>query len=99
MLRWYHTTGGARIAATLAPAGRMALTNYLSQSLLCVLLFTGAGLGLIGTVPPLGVLAIAFAIFAAQLPVSAWWMRRHRYGPVEWLLRAVTNAEWPAWRR
>jgi len=77
----------------------MALTNYLSQSLICALIFTGLGLGLIGQVPPAGVLAIALGIFAAQLVLSARWMRTHRYGPVEWILRAVTNAQWPAWRR
>lgn len=99
MLTWFHRRSGARVAAALAPAGRMALSNYLGQSLLCVLIFTGAGLGLIGSVPPAGILAIAVAIFAAQAVVSAGWLRTHRYGPAEWLLRAVTNVERPAWRR
>ncbi len=99
MLTWFHRPSGARVAALLAPAGRMALTNYLAQSLLCVLLFTGVGLGLIGTAPPVVVLGIAVAIFAGQVTLSRWWMRQYRYGLVEWLLRAVTNAERPAWRR
>lgn len=84
-----------RIAAELAPAGRMALTNYLGQSLLAVLVFTGVGLGLVGRVGPATVLVIAVAIFAGQLWFSRWWLGRHRYGPVEWVLRAVTNAERP----
>jgi uncharacterized protein len=99
MLRLFHTPTGHHISAALAPAGQMALTNYLGQSLICALIFTGFGLGLIGQVPPAGVLAIALGIFAAQLALSARWMRTHRYGPVEWILRAVTNAEWPARRR
>ncbi|OKI63968.1 DUF418 domain-containing protein [Micromonospora sp. CB01531] len=99
MLRLFQTRMGRHISVALAPAGRMALTNYLSQSLICALIFTGLGLGLIGQVPPAGVLAIALGIFAAQVVLSARWMRTHRYGPVEWILRAVTNAERPAWRR
>ncbi|MGW5669541.1 DUF418 domain-containing protein [Micromonospora sp. NPDC003776] len=67
--------------------------------LICALIFTGLGLGLIGRVPPAGVLALALGIFATQLALSALWMRTHRYGPVEWILRAATNAECPPWRR
>ena len=84
-----------RFAEELAPAGRMALTNYLGQSLLAVLVFTGVGLGLVGRVGPATVLLVAVAIFAVQLWFSRWWLARHRYGPVEWVLRAVTNAERP----
>ncbi|GAA5107981.1 DUF418 domain-containing protein [Haloechinothrix salitolerans] len=98
LLRLCHTAWGTTIAELLAPAGRMALSNYLGQSLICVVLFTGVGFGLVGTVPPLAVLGIAIAIFAAQLVASAGWMRTHRYGPVEWLLRAATNVETPPWR-
>jgi uncharacterized protein len=52
-----------------------------------------------GTVGPLASFAFAFAIFAAQLLLSRWWMQRFAYGPVEWLLRAFTNLELPAMRR
>ncbi|MET7398980.1 DUF418 domain-containing protein [Dactylosporangium sp. NPDC005572] len=90
MLSVFQTSAGHRLATALAPAGRMALTNYLLQSLILALVFTGLGLGLIGRVPPLAVAAIALALFAAQLVASAAWLRWHRYGPVEWLLRALT---------
>ncbi|CFL92133.1 Predicted membrane protein [Bordetella pertussis] len=89
---------GARLARWLAPAGRMALTNYLLQSLVCAVLFTAWGLRWVGTLAPLSVLGLAVLVFALQLPWSAWWLRRHAYGPVEWLLRALTLARWPAWR-
>ncbi|WP_326611789.1 DUF418 domain-containing protein [Streptomyces scopuliridis] len=98
LLRVFRTARGARLAEVLAGPGRMALTNYLSQSLLCVLIFTGIGLGLIGRVPYAAVLAIAVAIYSVQLVWSAWWMRRFRMGPVEWLLRAATHLERPAMR-
>ena len=87
------------LARGLAPAGRMALSNYLMQSVVCAFLFTGWGLRLSGSVSPGVGLLIAVAIFLAQLPLSAWWLRRHAYGPVEWLLRALTIGAWPAWRR
>lgn len=71
----------------LAPVGRMALTNYLMQSLLCALLLQGAGFGLGAKLPPAGWLAIAGAIMLAQLFFSRWWLSHHRQGPVEYLHR------------
>ncbi|WP_241121750.1 DUF418 domain-containing protein, partial [Achromobacter xylosoxidans] len=94
-----RTRPGAWLARCLAPTGRMALTNYLMQSLLCALIFKAWGLRLSGSVSPGAGVLIAVAIFVAQLPLSAWWLRRHAYGPVEWLLRALTIGAWPAWRR
>ncbi|WUI04038.1 DUF418 domain-containing protein [Spirillospora sp. NBC_00431] len=88
----------AALASALAPAGRMAATNYIAQSLVFALVYTGYGLALVDRVPPLGVVAIAVATFLLQLAASAWWLRRHPYGPVEWVMRAVTNAKKPAWR-
>ncbi|MER6916528.1 DUF418 domain-containing protein [Streptomyces sp. NPDC000594] len=98
LLRLLHRGRLGRTAALLAPAGRMTLTNYLGQSLVCALLFTGYGAGLVGRVSPPAVVLIALALFTAQALASRHWLRRHRYGPVEWLLRAVTHAAWPAWR-
>lgn len=97
LLLAFRTPAGARVREALAPAGRMALTNYLAQSLVCALLFTGYGLGLVGHLRPLAVLGAAAAVFLVQLPLSAWWLRRHPYGPVEWALRALTHWSRPAW--
>ncbi|MGW7053938.1 DUF418 domain-containing protein [Streptomyces sp. NPDC054887] len=91
LLLWFGTPGGARAAGILAPAGRMALTNYLTQSLVMALIFTGYGLALYeraGIAVPLG---LALLLYAAQLPLSARLLRRHRLGPVEWALRAFTH--------
>lgn len=85
--------------ALLADTGRMALSNYLLQSAVCAWLFLAYGARLMGSVSPLGALALAAVIFGLQLPLSRWWLRRHAYGPVEWLLRALTIAAWPRWRR
>ncbi len=95
----FRTRALGGLAAWLAPAGRMALSNYLMQSVICAFLFTGWGLRLFALVSPLATVGIAVAIFAAQLPWSAWWLKHHAYGPVEWFLRALTIGALPPWRR
>lgn len=89
---------GAVLGAWLAPAGRMALTNYLLQSLVCAIVFTAWGWALIGVLAPPQVALLALLIYLVQLGLSRWWMRSHAYGPVEWLLRALTHWHRPPWR-
>ncbi|WP_411112033.1 DUF418 domain-containing protein [Streptomyces sp. c-19] len=98
VLRLANGRHGRAVIAALAPAGRMTLTDYLTQSLACALLFTGYGAGLVGRVPPTGVASIALTLFAAQALASRWWLDRHPYGPAEWGLRAWTSLSWPDWR-
>jgi len=74
----------------LAPLGRMALTNYLLQSLIATLIFYGYGLGLFGQVGIAGGVLITIAIYLVNYAVSHWWLRRYRFGPVEWLWRTLT---------
>jgi uncharacterized protein len=94
-MRVFAGPRGQAIARTLAPAGRMALSNYLLQSLVLSLLFTGYGLGLMGQISPLGCIVVAVTLFGMQLWLSRAWLSRHAYGPVEWLLRAITIGAWP----
>jgi len=82
-----------KLLAPLQDAGRMALTNYLLQSVGCTLLFYSYGLGWYGQVSPLYGLLLAVAIFGMQVWVSSLWMRRYRFGPVEWLWRCLTYGE------
>ncbi|MGW6857470.1 DUF418 domain-containing protein [Streptomyces xanthophaeus] len=98
MLLFLDTARGARVTALLAPAGRMALTNYLSQSLVMALVFTAYGFALYDRLGPGVVVLGALVLYAVQLAVSARLMARHRYGPVEWFLRAVTLAGLPRGR-
>ncbi|KFN44824.1 hypothetical protein N789_02070 [Arenimonas oryziterrae DSM 21050 = YC6267] len=90
---------GDGLRAWLAPAGRMALTNYLTQSVLGTLLFLHYGLGLWGQVGRAGQVGLVLAIYALQLVFSRWWLSRFKYGPMEWLWRAITYWQWPALRR
>jgi uncharacterized protein len=79
-----------RILNILAPAGRMALTNYLMQTVIAVLMFYGYGLGLYGSVGPLGTTLIAVLIFSVQVMFSSVWLRFFNYGPMEWVWRQLT---------
>lgn len=74
----------------IAAVGRMALTHYLTQSLIATTLFYGYGFGLAGHVGKLGIIGIALLIFAAQIGSSVWWLKYFRYGPLEWLWRSLT---------
>ncbi len=82
-----------RVLGVAAPVGRMALTNYLAQSLLGIGLFYGIGLGLSGRVGPAVWTVMGLALFAGQIAASAWWLRRFRYGPMEWLWRRLTYGQ------
>lgn len=83
----------------LAPAGRMALTHYLMQSLVASTLFYGYGLGQFGQWGPAMLLALAVVVFALQVLASHWWLARFRFGPVEWLWRWWTYGHRPPLRR
>jgi uncharacterized protein len=99
MMLFFGSKAGERLRNLLAPAGRMALSNYLMQSLFAALIFHGYGLGLIGKVSPLATVLIALGIFTAQLFISRWWMARFVYGPLEWVLRFITIWRPPQWRK
>jgi uncharacterized protein len=87
LLLWPHAKGVLR---HLAPAGRMALTNYLMQTVLGISIFYGIGFGLIGSLPPAGFYAVAAGIYAFQLVFSRLWLARHEQGPMERLWRLGT---------
>jgi uncharacterized membrane protein YeiB len=74
----------------LAPVGQMALTNYLTQSIVCTLIFYGYGLGLFGQMGMAAGIGLTFVIYLLQIPISHWWMKRFKYGPAEWLWRSLT---------
>ncbi|MES4886075.1 DUF418 domain-containing protein [Streptomyces sp. NPDC000349] len=89
------TRPGGRIAGALAGAGRLALTHYLTQSLVMAFVFTGYGLAWYGRHGTAVLLAGCFTLYAAQLAYGGWLLRRVRYGPAEWLLRAATLGHRP----
>lgn len=89
----YHHNKAATFLAWLAPAGRMALTNYLAQSLIGVFVFYNIGLGY-GPVGPVTWIPFGVTVFALQVLFSHWWLSKFRFGPVEWLWRSLTYGKW-----
>ena len=81
-----------------AAVGRTALTNYLLQTVICTTIFLGHGLGWYGSVDRLGQIGIVAGVWAVQLIASPLWLRRYRFGPAEWCLRALTYRTRPALR-
>jgi uncharacterized protein len=88
-----------RLVAIFAPVGRMALTNYLLQSIVCTTIFYSYGFGLYGRVSPAAGLGLTFAIYGAQIVLSRLWLERYRFGPAEWAWRALTYGTRPPMRR
>jgi len=74
----------------LAAVGRMALTNYLMHSFIALVLFTGAGFGLVGTLDRWMLYPIVLGVWLFQLWFSPWWLARHSQGPLETLWRRLT---------
>ncbi|QDE68221.1 MULTISPECIES: DUF418 domain-containing protein [Myxococcus] len=88
-----------RALGLLAPAGRMALTNYLSQTVISLLIFYGYGLGQVGKRGPFACVVICVGIFCVQVLWSHLWLSRFRFGPVEWAWRSLTYGKAQPMRR
>ncbi|WAC13002.1 DUF418 domain-containing protein [Dyadobacter pollutisoli] len=78
------------IVSYLASVGKMALTNYVLQSVFGTLVFYGYGLGLMGEIGAAWAVSLSLPFFIFQLLMSHWWMSRFRYGPLEWIWRSAT---------
>ncbi|MFC0351022.1 DUF418 domain-containing protein [Undibacterium danionis] len=93
----FNSAGVLAKVKVLAPYGRMALTNYLSQSIICSAVFYSYGLGYYGMQRAHQVVFVLIVVIL-QLMFSHWWLSKFRYGPMEWLWRAVTYWKLPAFK-
>ena len=93
-----HSGGVFSRIRVLAPLGRMALTNYLTHSIVGTVFFYGFGFGNWGMGRAMQVVFV-FVIIAIQVVLCHWWLGHFRYGPMEWLWRAITYWQLPAMRR
>jgi len=80
----------ASVREWLAAAGRMALSNYIGQTLICTTVFYGYGLGLYASLGRASLMLLVIGIWAAELIISFLWLRRFMFGPLEWLWRTLT---------
>ena len=83
----------------MAAVGQMALTNYLMQSIICVLIFWGVGFELFGKLERTQQIYIVLIIWLAQMFWSKPWLKRFRFGPFEWLWRSLTYGKKQPMRR
>ncbi len=86
---WYRT-GFRRILIPLKYIGRMALTNYILQSFIGLLLFSSLGFKLYETMSPSQTLMVACAVFVVQIVLSKIWLTYFRFGLLEWIWRCLT---------
>ena len=85
-----------RVLLPFAAVGRMALTDYLMQSVLCTLFFYHYTTGLYGRIGPALGLVPTVVLYGAQVLFSNWWLQRCRFGPMEWLWRGMTYGKFPS---
>ncbi|GJM18726.1 MAG: hypothetical protein DHS20C14_09390 [Phycisphaeraceae bacterium] len=78
------------LAAALAAVGRMALTNYLLQTVICTSIFYGHGLGLYGSVQFPLLWFVVGAVWIVNIAFSLLWLSIFRFGPAEWVWRSLT---------
>jgi uncharacterized protein len=89
---WLVPRTHSLLAVSLAAVGRLALSNYVAQSVICTTIFLGYGLGLYGRYGPGTVVPMAIVIGLVLTMLSVWWTRRFEYGPLEWLWRSFSYA-------
>ena len=95
----FQTNSGKKILSFLAPAGKMAFTNYIMHSLIGNFVFMGAGLGYMGTVGPVYFTLFGILVFIAQIFISKLWLNYFNYGPVEWLWRSASYKKWQPFKK
>ncbi|MFH4968143.1 DUF418 domain-containing protein [Gaetbulibacter sp. M240] len=86
---WHHTNWG-KILSPLKYVGRMALTNYMFQSLIGLILFSSVGFKLYETLSPSHTFISAIFVFIIQLILSKFWLTYFKFGPLEWIWRCLT---------
>lgn len=79
-----------RFLTWLAPMGRMALTNYISHSIILTSIFYGYAGGMFGEISRGPQILIVISILLAQALLSRWWLNNFQFGPLEWLWRSLT---------
>ena len=95
VMLWCRSDSLCGLQNALAAVGKMALTNYLSHSVICLFIFTGAGLALFGQFERAELYLIVLAIWTFQLVTSPLWLNRFRFGPLEFIWRWMTYGARP----
>lgn len=86
----WQNHNGQKALSIFAPVGRMAMTNYLLQTVVAISIFYGFGFGLYGTTGAAKATVIALVVFVFQVVLSTMWLKFFQYGPMEWIWRQLT---------
>ncbi len=95
---WAESGRAQWLQNLLRDVGRMSLSNYLMQSLVCGFVFYGYGFGLYGRLGRAATFGIVLAIWILLLFLSRLWLQRFQMGPAEWVWRSLTDGKWYARR-
>ncbi|MEK4373821.1 DUF418 domain-containing protein [Bacillus sp. FSL L8-0215] len=90
---FYYSKAADGLKRLLAGLGRLSLSNYLAQSIICTTIFYSYGLGLFGQLGSMFGLLLAVGLYTAQLFISYLYLKKWRRGPVEWLM-----GKWVYWK-
>ncbi|MCY7576733.1 DUF418 domain-containing protein [Bacillus pumilus] len=90
---FYYSKAAEGLKRLLAGLGRLSLSNYLAQSIICTTIFYSYGLGLFGQMGSMFGLLLAVGLYTAQLFISYLYLKKWRRGPVEWMM-----GKWVYWR-
>ena len=78
----------------MSAVGRMALTNYILQTLMCTFFFYGYGFGFFGRLSQPELYFVVLEMWVIQIVFSVFWLRYYRMGPLEWLWRCLVYRKW-----
>jgi uncharacterized protein len=92
-LRWIKKKGNSKLKV-LAPMGRMALTNYLMQTIIGITIYYGVGFGFGGNIGPAVFIPIGIGVYILQVFYSNLWFKYFNYGPFEWIWRMLTYGKY-----
>jgi uncharacterized protein len=92
-LHWIKKRGNSKLKV-LAPMGRMALTNYLMQTIIAITLYYGVGFGFGGNIGPAVFVPIGLGVYVLQIIYSNIWFKYFNYGPLEWIWRMLTYGKY-----
>lgn len=87
------------LRSRLAAVGQMALTNYITQSVICVFIYWGVGGALFGKAERWEQVTVVIAVWIIQILWSKPWLKKFRFGPLEWLWRSLTYRSWQKLKR
>ncbi len=94
IMLWSRSKAFTKLRDKLAATGRMALTNYIGQSIIGTYIFYGFGLGLFGYLNRLQQFGLILLVWTFQTLFSSWWLGHFQYGPLEWVWRMLSHRRW-----